>query len=123
MVETLIGAAVGVLLNVVVAPPVYVQPAGEAIGDLAARLRRLLLRIGDELVRGASSTQVARWVEEARRLDQLAESVDAALARAEESLRLNPRGRPVLGARLILRRGLDTLEHCAVGMRSCAVLC
>lgn len=118
VIETLIGAAVGVLLNPVVAPPVYVGPAAEAIRDLAARLRLLLLRIGAELVHGASARRVTAWLEEARRLDHQTADVDAALARAEESLRLNPRGRPAPGARLVLRSGLDAMEHCAVGLRS-----
>ncbi|HEX8135295.1 MAG TPA: aromatic acid exporter family protein, partial [Actinomycetes bacterium] len=52
--ETLIGAAVGVVVNVVVAPPVYVQSAGEAIGELAERMARLLRDGGHELLRGWS---------------------------------------------------------------------
>ena len=100
------------------APPVYVGPAGEATRDLAARLRLLLLRIGDELVHGASARHVTAWLEEARRLDHQTADVDAALARAEERLRLNPRGRPAPGTRLVLRSGLNAMEHCAVGLRS-----
>ncbi|MGW2939062.1 FUSC family protein [Streptomyces sp. NPDC001156] len=99
VIETLIGVTVGVLLNPVVAPPVYVGPAGEATRDLAARLRLLLLRIGDELVPGASARHVTAWLEEA-------------------SLRLNPQGRPAPGTRLVLRSGPDAMEHCAVGLRS-----
>ncbi|MGW9032878.1 FUSC family protein [Streptomyces sp. NPDC055722] len=118
VIETLIGVTVGVLLNPVVAPPVYVGPAGEATSNLAARLRLLLLRIGDELVPGASARHVTAWLEETRRLDHQTADVDAALARAEESLRLNPRGRPAPGTRLALRSGLDAMEHCAVGLRS-----
>ncbi|MEU6574861.1 aromatic acid exporter family protein [Streptomyces sp. NPDC046805] len=116
VIETLIGVTVGVLLNPVVAPPVYVGPSGEATRDLAARL--LLLRIGDELVHGASARHVTAWLEEARRLDHQTADVDAALARAEESLRLDPRGRPAPGTRLVLRSGLNAMEHCAVGLRS-----
>ncbi|MEU1465483.1 hypothetical protein ABZ467_33415, partial [Streptomyces sp. NPDC005727] len=86
--------------------------------DLAARLRLLLLRIGDELVHGTSARHVTAWLEEARRLDHQTVDVDAALARAEESLRLNPRGRPAPGTRLVLRSGLNAMEHCAVGLRS-----
>ncbi|MET7602588.1 hypothetical protein ABZS96_08645 [Streptomyces avermitilis] len=67
VIETLIGAAVGVLLNTVVAQPVYVQPAGEAIRDLAARQRLLLLRIGDELVHGACARRAAPPGSPARR--------------------------------------------------------
>ncbi|MGW5479936.1 aromatic acid exporter family protein [Streptomyces sp. NPDC004008] len=118
VIETLMGATLGVLLNPVVAPPVYVGPAGEATWDLAARLRLLLLRIGDELVHGASARHVTAWPEEARRVDHQTADVDAALARAEESLRLNPRGRPAPGTRLVLRSGLDAMEYCVVGLRS-----
>ena len=34
MYETLIGAAVGVVVNAVIAPPLYLQPAGDAVGEL-----------------------------------------------------------------------------------------
>ncbi|MFJ8197024.1 aromatic acid exporter family protein [Streptomyces sp. NPDC096152] len=119
VIETLIGVTVGVPLNPVVAPPVYGGHAGEGSRDLAARLRLLvLLRIGDELVHGASARHGTAWLEEARRLDHQTADVDAALVRAEESLRLNPRGRPASGTRLVLRSGLDAMEHRAVGLRS-----
>ncbi|MFF2205079.1 hypothetical protein [Streptomyces sp. NPDC058145] len=71
-----------------------------------------------ELVHGASARRVTAWLEEARRLDHQTADVDAALARAGESLRLNPRGRPAPGARLVLRSGLDAMEHCSVDLRS-----
>ncbi|MFE9864293.1 hypothetical protein ACFYPZ_16385 [Streptomyces sp. NPDC005506] len=77
-----------------------------------------MLRIGDEVVHGASARHVTAWLEEARRLDHQTADVDAALARAEESLRLNPRGRPAPGTRLVLRSSLNAMEHCAVGPRS-----
>lgn len=57
----------GVLLNTVVAQPVYVQPAGEAIRDLAARHRLLLLRIGDKLVYSACARRVTPPGSPARR--------------------------------------------------------
>ncbi|MCZ0983500.1 aromatic acid exporter family protein [Streptomyces diastatochromogenes] len=47
--ETLIGAVVGLLFNVVLVPPVWVDTAGDSIVDLARRMRRLLLDIGEEL--------------------------------------------------------------------------
>ncbi|MFF8941811.1 aromatic acid exporter family protein [Streptomyces sp. NPDC014864] len=42
VIETLMGVTVGVLLNPVVAPPLYGGPAGEASRDVAARLRLLV---------------------------------------------------------------------------------
>ncbi|NYI07073.1 FUSC family protein [Allostreptomyces psammosilenae] len=116
--ETLIGAVVGVLLNALFAPPVFVEPAGEAIEELAERMRELLLRIGGELNRGATLQQTGSWLLEARRLDHEIARVDGALSTAEESLRFNPRVRQGLLTRLVLRSGLDTLEICAVVLRT-----
>ncbi|MDX6329495.1 MAG: hypothetical protein QOI83_1878 [Streptomycetaceae bacterium] len=116
--ETLIGAAVGVLLNALFAPPVFLRPAGEAVEDLACKMRRLLERIGEELGQGATADQAGGWLHEARRLNSEIARVDAELSRAEESTRLNPRVRHGMQARIVLRSGLDTLEICAVVLRT-----
>jgi hypothetical protein len=116
--ETLIGAVVGVLLNALFAPPVFLRPAGEAVEDLARKMRQLLERIGDELSEGATAEHAGSWLHEARRLNSEIARVDAELARAEESTRLNPRVRRGMQARIVLRSGLDTLEICAVVLRT-----
>ncbi|GAA0700554.1 aromatic acid exporter family protein [Kitasatospora atroaurantiaca] len=116
--ETLIGAVVGILLNTLVPPPVYVQPAGDAIEELASRMRRLLADISRQLPGGTSQTTATAWLEEARNLDRAIAQVDAELSRAEESLRLNPRVRQGELTRLVMRSGLDTLEICAVVLRT-----
>ena len=46
--ETLIGAVVGLAFNLLLAPPVWVEEAGESIEDLARRMRQLMLRMGEE---------------------------------------------------------------------------
>ncbi|MFF7988980.1 aromatic acid exporter family protein [Kitasatospora xanthocidica] len=115
--ETLIGAAVGLLFNLVFAPPVWVDTAGESIEDLARRARQLLLDIADELGRPTPVARAAERLHEARRLDQAIAEVDAALRQAEDSLRFNPRISEGLLSRLVLRTGLDTLEICVVVIR------
>ncbi|WP_405851217.1 aromatic acid exporter family protein [Streptomyces sp. NBC_00090] len=131
--ETLIGAVVGLLFNVLLVPPVWVDTAGDSIVDLARRMRQLLLDIGEELTdpyrrpdpeRGPESAAspapaeraVAR-LHEARLLDNDVADVDAALRQAEDSLRMNPRVKEGLLHRIVLRTGLDTLEICAVVLR------
>lgn len=115
--ETLIGAGVGLLFDVVFAPPVWVDPAADSIVGLARRTRGLLTRIGEELGSPVPVEQAADRLHEARRLDQAVADVDAALRQAEDSLRLNPRISEGLLARIVLRTGLDTLEICVVVVR------
>ncbi|MEU9163926.1 FUSC family protein [Streptomyces sp. NPDC048424] len=121
--ETLIGAAVGLLFNFLFVPPVWIGPASEAITDLARRMRSLLGHIGDQLAEHTPVEKAAAHLHEARRLDNDIALVDASLRQAEDSLRLNPRVREGLLFRLVLRTGLDTLEICAVVLRvSCRTL-
>ncbi|WP_051709576.1 FUSC family protein [Streptomyces sp. NRRL S-350] len=115
--ETLIGAAVGLLFNLLFAPPVWVDTAGESIEDLARRARQLLLDISEELGRPTPVARAAERLHEARRLDHAIAEVDAALRQAEDSLRFNPRISEGLLSRLVLRTGLDTLEICVVVIR------
>lgn len=115
--ETLVGAAVGLLFNMVFVPPVWVESAGDAIEGLAGRMRQLLLDIGDELGGHTPVEKAAALLHEARRLDHDIVEVDASLTRAEESLRFNPRVKEGLLSRIVLRTGLDTLEICAVVLR------
>ncbi|MCZ7413207.1 MULTISPECIES: FUSC family protein [unclassified Streptomyces] len=115
--ETVIGAVVGLLFNIVFLPPVWVESAGEEIEDLAGRMRRLLLDLGEEISGHHPVERAAERLHEARRLDHDVVEVDASLVRAEESVRLNPRVREGLLSRIVLRTGLDTLEICAVVLR------
>lgn len=117
IVETLIGAVVGMGFNLLLAPPVWVEEAGESIEDLARRIRQLLLRLGDEAAEGPPPSRAAARLHEARRLDHDIYEVDADLRQAEDSLRLNPRVREGLLHRIVLRTGLDTLEICTVVVR------
>ncbi|WKX06628.1 aromatic acid exporter family protein [Streptomyces sp. NL15-2K] len=115
--ETLIGAVVGLGFNLLLAPPVWVEEAGESLEGLARRLRQLMLRIGEEAAGRTPVEQAAARLHEARRLDHDIVEVDAALKQAEDSLRLNPRVSEGLLHRVVLRTGLDTLEICTVVLR------
>jgi hypothetical protein len=117
VVETLIGAFVGLACNLLLAPPVWVEEAGASIEGLARRLRQLMLRMGEEAAGRTPVHRAAARLHEARRLDHDIVEVDAALRQAEDSLRLNPRVREGLLHRVVLRTGLDTLEICTVVLR------
>ncbi|MEV7200637.1 FUSC family protein [Streptomyces griseoluteus] len=117
IVETLIGAIIGMACNLLLPPPVWVDAAGRSIEGLARRLRQLMLRMGEEAAGAIPWQRAAERLHEARRLDHDIIQVDAALRQAEESLRLNPRVKEGLLHRVVLRTGLDTLEICTVVLR------
>lgn len=117
VVETLIGAVVGLAINVLLPPPVWVGEAGESIEGLARRVRQLMLSMGEEAAGRTPVERAAARLHEARRLDHDIVGVDAALRQAEDSLRLNPRVREGVLHRVVLRTGLDTLEICTVVLR------
>ncbi|MDQ1624726.1 MAG: hypothetical protein QOJ49_224 [Actinomycetota bacterium] len=115
--ETIVGAAVGVAVNALIAPPLYVRPASEAVQSLAGALADTLRRVSRE-VRGVYTLEQARaWLNAARDLGRDILRADRALAQAEESLRLNPRARRRRLAGRSLRSGLDALERSAVSLR------
>lgn len=115
--ETLVGAGVGLAFNLMLPAPVWVDPAAGSIRDLSEQMNLLLRRMGEELGAAPDVARVESRLYEARRLDQHVAEVDEALRRAEDSLRLNPRVSDGLLARLLLRTGLDTLEICVVVVR------
>jgi hypothetical protein len=117
VVETLIGAATGVAVGFMLRPPVYVQPAGDATGSLATEMGELMVSMGEELTEGWSGEQARAWADQARELDRPLHSARIALARGEESLRLNPRQRRVREGASSLRAALAALEHAAVQVR------
>ena len=117
VVETLIGAVTGMAVSVLLKPPMYVQPAGDAIGAFANETAELLAAMGEELTDGWSSEQARSWADRARELDRPLRAAEIALARGEESLRLNPRQRRVREGASSLRAALAALEHSAVQIR------
>ena len=119
VVETLVGAAVGVLVNVLFPPAVQTKYAGQAVEKFAGEIAGLLDSAATALSAGAvTDEQANRWLEDARRLNRHAPQVDRALAHAVESRRLNVRalGSPAVGPGL--REGLDALEHISVSLRT-----
>jgi uncharacterized membrane protein YccC len=116
--ETLIGAAVGMVFSLVLAPPVHVRPANEAVKSAIDALIRLLDTMAAEVVDEVTPARAHAWLEEARRIDRDVVRVDATLATAEEGTRLNPRGRRATTTVVALRSGLDTAEVSAVALRT-----
>jgi hypothetical protein len=116
--ETLIGAGVGIAVNLVIAAPLYVQPANDALGELAERMAAFLRQLADQLSSGWSREAADRMLNEARRLGDEVVHADRTLARAQDSVRFNPRVAQARDALPRLRTGLTGLEHTYVTIRN-----
>lgn len=124
IVETLVGAAVGVATNLLFPPKVASDSAASAIVGLADSLGELVDHAAEELSElveehGELTPAARSWLDEARRITHHeVPRAGLALTRAEEGRRLNVRAlrTPDLGPGL--RQGLEALEHCAVSVRS-----
>lgn len=124
--ETLVGAAVGILANLMFPPKVASSDAGHAIDGLADSVSGLLTRAAEELEqlavsseqRGGLPTSARTWLDDARRITHDIPRVGAALLRAEEGRRLNVRAVRTPHVEPGLRQGLEALEHSAVSIRS-----
>ena len=121
--ETLVGAAVGIAANLLFPPKVATGDAVSAIENLADDLSRLPSRAAEEFGHADARTsqivaQANDWLDEARRVNHEVPPIGAALLRAEQGRRLNVRalGSPDTGPGL--RQGLEALEHSAVAVRS-----
>ena len=115
--ETLIGTAVGILVNLLIAPPLYVQPAEDAIAELADRIAGFLRSLAGQLREGWSRQAADHWLAEARTLAAEVERADATLDRAEQSAVLNPRGGLARRVQPRLRVALGGLEHAYISLR------
>jgi uncharacterized membrane protein YgaE (UPF0421/DUF939 family) len=120
VVETLIGAAVGVLVNLLIAPPLYIQPASDAIAELAERMAGFTRDLASALRGPWSRVTAQAQLTLARELGDDVARADRHLGRTEESARLNPRGRQARQAEPRLRSTLNALEHAQVGLRNLA---
>jgi hypothetical protein len=147
VVDTLVGASAGLAGGLVFAGRPQVQPARSAVGRLAGQVAGLLDRMASDLagyeqegtgrentgqeatVRPADDLPgaAAQWLTQARALRDEIERVDDTLREAAESARLNPRAlvrlpgtTPVGETTVVMRGGLEALEHAALTLRGLA---
>jgi hypothetical protein len=119
VVETLIGAAVGVLVNALFPPAVQTRYAARSVERFADEIAALLDDAAGALFAGpVSAERSARWLHDARRLNRHVPRLDRALAHAEESRRLNLRALRSPRVAPGIRPGLDALEYTSVSVRT-----
>ena len=117
--ESIIGAVVGLIVNAVIVPPVLVAPARLAVGRLAAGVSSALDRLSSALTTVSDTSELHELLEQARELRPMQRSAIDDLDSAEESLTFNPRAskhrRTIEQDRELLER-LATLVTRTIGM-------
>jgi uncharacterized membrane protein YccC len=116
--ETLLGAAVGVLVNVLLPPNLRTGSAASSVERVGAHAADLLDRVAEDLPAGVDADQARGWLGDFRGLGRLVEDADRALQAAADSRRLNPRAVGRVDTLPVLRSGLDALEHSTVALRA-----
>jgi len=91
IVETLIGVAIGIVVNALIVPPVLVAPARRDLGLLGAELAASLDRLADALPEPQTPARLQELMLEARLLRPMKDAAEASIEAGEESLTLNPR--------------------------------
>lgn len=88
-VETALGALVAFGVNLLLVPPVMVEPAREKIALLGGEVSNSLLRLADALERKQSEQALRGLLLEARLLRPMVDASVAAVVKAHESLTMN----------------------------------
>jgi uncharacterized membrane protein YgaE (UPF0421/DUF939 family) len=91
VIETIIGAIIGVVVNITIVPPVLLAPAHASVLRLGNELAATLDRLADALGKKQTPATLDELLLEARLLRPMETKADAGLTQARESLTLNPR--------------------------------
>lgn len=91
--ETGIGAVIGIIVNMLIVPPVAVAPARVSVDAFGEELAASLERLARSLQQVQTAPQLQGLLIEARLLRPMRDAADTAIAAGAESLALNPRGR------------------------------
>ncbi|MFD4653619.1 aromatic acid exporter family protein [Streptomyces sp. NPDC058441] len=89
--QTLTGAAVGIAVNALVLPPLYLNESDSAVRDLARSIGTLLHDMGTGLSGRQLAPKAHTWLHQARSLDKRLTRAEEQVQQAGESLRWNTR--------------------------------
>ncbi|MEU7281692.1 aromatic acid exporter family protein [Streptomyces sp. NPDC045431] len=90
LLETLLGAAIGIAVNALILPPVHLRDAHHALCRLPGDSAGLLRAMADEMRSGHDRSQAVEWHRRARRLTGRLAALRDARTWTRESYRLNP---------------------------------
>ncbi|WP_270889125.1 FUSC family protein [Pedococcus sp. 5OH_020] len=117
--NTLVGAAVGVAFNLVYPPAMPTASARQAVLQVVEAAAAPLDAAGDALLAGpVTREQVSSLIDRARSANRQVARATTAVAHLKDSRRLNPRALGTVDVEPVLASGLDALEHCLLAIRA-----
>ncbi len=117
-----LGAGVGLGINAVVAAPVHVRPAGDALAELAGRLATLLRSIAGVVTEPVRVRTVEEWLFQSRELTVATAAARVQVDKARESVAYTtvgmPPGRAALRERARRQQvAAEAIEHAVIQVR------
>ena len=119
IVNTLIGAAVGIAFNVVYPPAMPIGQARQALLRVVEAGASALDHAAEALEAGpVSREQVTAWVDRVRSANREVARATETIGHLKESRRFNPRALGTVDVEPVLASALDTLEQCLLAIRA-----
>ncbi len=112
--DTLIGAAVGMIVSLLLVPPLHVRDAGVAVRHFAGSLAAVLTATAESLRGGWPGTATEKCLEQSRALKRELVLTRQEVDRGEDSIRYNVRSRGNEQIVTLHRRVLTTLAHAEI---------
>lgn len=110
------GALIGLVVNLLLAPPMRFRSTGQAVEDVSTAVRNLLLDMAEALRGGDPLSEVDAWSQRSSELLALVDRVHSDVDFSQEAARMNPRrlatGTPPLATfRTVLTTLSATVDH------------
>lgn len=117
--NTLIGAGVGVTFNLLYPPALPVRPAGDSIRAVASSISDPLRHAAEGMRAGPiTRLQVGGWMDGLRLATRRVDRASEAVERLKDSRRLNPRALGTSDVEPVLASGLGNLEGCLLAVQA-----
>lgn len=120
IINTLIGAAVGMTFNLAFPPPVRVTSAQESVRAVTSGVSDVLHRAGrelDESADGVDRRRIDSWIADIHAVLPLLAQAESAVSDARTARRFNPRALASVDSTHILGAGLSSLDGAVIAIR------
>jgi hypothetical protein len=117
--NTLIGAGVGVAFNLIYPPAMPTRTAERSLTRVAEAAAMPLDAAGEALAAGpVRRDQIESWLDRVRTATRRVANANESIQSLKDSRPLNPRALGTVDVAPVLASGLDSLEHCLLAIRS-----